>query len=69
MVHGHPPSPSQASLGGGGGAYRLQSRDELLPGDPLFLALLHLVKYLLDLDLVAAQVRVQGRQGRGFGQL
>ena len=52
------PTPPQAS-GGGGGAYRLESHDELLPGD-LVLALIHLVKQLQDLDLAVVQVGVQG---------
>lgn len=65
-AHGHS-SPPQASLEGRG-AYCLQSHDELLPGDPLVLAPVHLVKYLQDLDLLAVQVGVQGRQGRGSGQ-
>lgn len=50
-----------------GGAYRLESHDELLSGD-LVLALVHLVKQLQDLDLAAVQVGVQGQQGGGFGQ-
>lgn len=60
------PTPPQASRGGGG-AYCLESHDELLPGD-LVLALIHLVKQLQDLDLAVVQVGVQGRQGGGFGQ-
>lgn len=50
------PTPPQASRGG---AYRLESHDELLSGD-LVLALVHLVKQLQDLDLAAVQVGVQG---------
>lgn len=52
-----------------GCTYRLQSHNELLPGDALVLVLGHLAKYLQDLDLVATQVGIQGQQGGGLGQL
>ena len=61
------PTPPQASRGGGG-AYRLENHDELLPGD-LVLAPVHLAEQLQDLHLVAVQVGEQGRQGGGPGQL
>lgn len=65
--HGHLSHSGQPG-GRTGGTYRLQSRHELLPRDPLVLTPVHLAEYLQDLDLAAAQVRVQGGQGRRLGQ-